>query len=342
MWESTDMRRVVVATHPSAMRHDTGPRHPERPERIEAAVRGLQVSGVDHIDIESPKALRAELALVHDSSYIEMIESFCRLGGGALDMDTVVSRDSWEAALTAAGGVAAAARYLESSEDTFGFSVTRPPGHHALRDRAMGFCLFNNIAITAALLRSQGDNVAIVDWDAHHGNGTQSMLLDDPGTLYISLHQSDFYPYEGHVTDIDEGSAKGTTVNIPVPAGTAGDVYRKAWEELVLPVIDQFAPDWVLVSAGYDAHVDDPIGGLRLVAADFGWMASRLAEVHPPNRLVLALEGGYDLTALTLSIAATVQGLAGFDVQDAPLQSPVRAADVLEPARLAISRYWRV
>ncbi len=336
------MTKVVVATHPSSMRHDTTRWHPERPERVEAVVRGLRDSGLEIIDIEAPQALRGELALVHDPSYIEMVETFCRLGGGALDMDTVVSRESWKAALTAAGGVTAAARYLESSDDVFGFAVTRPPGHHGMRDRAMGFCLFNNVAITAAILRSQASRVAILDWDVHHGNGTQSIVSDDPGVLYVSLHQDRFYPFEGHIDDIDKGNAKGTTVNIPLPAGTAGDVYRRAWAELVLPVIDQFSPDWLLISAGYDSHVDDPIGGLRLVAADYGWMSARLAEVHDLNRLVVALEGGYDLDALAESTSETVRGLAGIETDGAPLESVTEAAGALEPARTAISRYWRV
>ena len=336
------MRKVVVATHPSAMRHDTGRWHPERPERVEAVVRGLRESGLDLFDIISPKAPRSLLALVHDPVYIEMVENLSRLGGGALDRDTVVSKESWGAALTAAGGMAAVVSHLESSEEAFGFAVTRPPGHHASADRAMGFCLLNHVSITAALLRSKGERVAILDWDVHHGNGTQSIVLNDPGVLYVSLHQSDFYPFGGHVDDIHEGSAKGTTVNIPLPAGTAGDVYRQAWVELVLPVVDQFSPDWVLVSAGYDSHVDDPIGKLRLVAADYGWISARLARVHDPNRLVVALEGGYHLGALARSTSATVRGLAGIEVEGAPLESVPEAAAALEVARAGIARHWAV
>jgi len=334
---------VLVATHASSLKHDTGERHPERPERVQAVHRGVLGSGLDITEIEAPRIERSELAVAHDASYIEMIETYCSLGGGALDMDTVASPDTWEAALTAAGAVRVLTEELRDRSNATGFAITRPPGHHALRDRAMGFCIFNNVAVTAALLRSRGDRVAILDWDVHHGNGTQSLLGDDPGTLYISVHQDHFYPFEGQVLDIDAGEAKGTNVNIPLPAWTAGDVYRKAWGELVIPVLSQFQPDWVLISAGYDAHVDDPLADMSLVADDYGWMASEVAAVHPPNRTVLALEGGYDLEALHQSTASTLMGLAGIssDFEAAPSSSPpTSAAAAVDEAAKAIARHW--
>ena len=254
---------VLVATHESSLQHDTGERHSERQERVVAIRNGVLASGLDVTEIEAPPIERSELGLAHDASYIEMIETYCSLGGGALDMDTVASRASWEAALTAAGGVRVLVEELAERSGCTGFAVTRPPGHHAFRDRATGFCIFNNVAITASLLRSQGERVAILDWDVHHGNGTQSILGDDPGTLYVSLHQDHFYPFEGQVLDIDAGEAKGTNVNIPLPVGTAGDIYRRAWGELVIPVVSQFEPDWVFLSSGYDAHADDPLAGMN-------------------------------------------------------------------------------
>lgn len=271
-----------------------------------------------------------------------MIETFCSLGGGALDMDTVVSEQSWEAALHAAGGVKALLGELKSHDNAVGFAISRPPGHHAMRDRAMGFCVFNNVAIAAFLLRSEGERVAILDWDVHHGNGTESMVAADPEILYVSIHQSPFYPFEGSVTAVDE-EAKGTTINIPLPAGTAGDAYRKAWRQIVIPVVQQYGPDWVLVSAGYDAHVDDPLAELRLDSADYGWIAARISEVHPPNRTLLSLEGGYDLDALTNSTAATLRGLAG----EATDQTPTRRSPDVTFARLdeagsAVRRHWEV
>ena len=271
-----------------------------------------------------------------------MIEKFCQLGGGALDMDTIAGETSWEAALTAAGGVRAVADELRGLSDATGFAVSRPPGHHAMADRAMGFCLFNNVAITASYLRSRGERVAILDWDVHHGNGTQSMLARDPGTLYASIHQDHFYPFEGQIEDIEQ-EAKGTVVNIPLPSGTAGDVYRRAWEELVLAVLGQFEPDWVLVSAGFDAHASDELAGLRLQSGDYGWMAARLASVHPVNRIVVALEGGYDLKALEQSARAVLVGLseAAWD-DDSELHSPDSAVMALHRAAEGVARHWQV
>lgn len=333
--------RVVVATHPAASRHDTGRLHPERMQRIGAVLRGIEESGLQRVDVEAAPAGRSDLALVHDPDYIERIESFCLQGGGHLDLDTVVTPDSWMAALTAVGSVQAAVDAVARREDATGFAVIRPPGHHALPDRAMGFCLFNNVAVAASRLRAEGRRVAIVDWDVHHGNGTQTMVGRDPGILYISLHQSRFYPFEGRLDDIDL-DAKGTVVNIPLRAGTAGDVYRRAWAELAMPVLAQFDPDWVLVSAGYDAHVSDPLAELRLIEADYGWMAHRLASVHPPHRTVFALEGGYDLDALRSSVAATLRGLAGVGEISPPLGSEIGSQSDLEQAREAVARHWSV
>jgi len=335
--------QLVVASHRSGLLHDTGPHHPERPERVVAVMRGLRGTGLAIEEITSPRIERSELALVHDPSYIEMIARFCERGGGALDTDTVASKESWEAALTAAGGVRALAEELADRSESVGFALARPPGHHAMRARAMGFCLFNNVAVTAAYLRSRGERVAIIDWDVHHGNGTQDMLGDDPGTLYVSIHQDHFYPLTGHVGDIDAGDAKGTIVNIPLPAGTAGDIYRRAWTELVLPVVAEFEPDWVLVSGGFDAHFCDHLASFRLESTDFGWMAGRLSSVAPPSRTIVVLEGGYDLNALEESAAATVLGLSGVSVEPgSSFESPPHASTALAAAEGAIARHWRL
>lgn len=340
--ESKDME-VVVASHPSALLHDTGPRHPERGERVKAVAGGVYESGLTVHEVTSPPIERSELALVHDPSYIEMIEGFCLQGGGALDMDTFVVPASWEAALTAAGGVRCLVEELRERSDAAAFAISRPPGHHALTARAMGFCLFNNVAVTAAYLRSRGERVAILDWDVHHGNGTQYMLGDDPGTLYVSIHQDHFYPFAGHVDDIDRGDAKGSVVNVPLPAGTAGDVYLRAWEELALPVVEQFQPDWVMISAGFDGHASDYLASFFLESSDYGWMAERLSRIHPSNRTVVALEGGYDLTALRESTAAVLRGLSGTEFSPGRThRSPEDSTRSLTHAAAAVRRHWSI
>jgi acetoin utilization deacetylase AcuC-like enzyme len=193
--------RVLVANHASALEHNTGLGHPERPDRARAVLSGIRSSGLEVVELEAPEIKRSELALVHDASYIEMIENVCASGGGALDVDTVVSSSSWEAAIRAAGGVRKLVEELTTTTDATGFAMTRPPGHHALRDRAMGFCVFNNVAVAAALLRSQGERVAILDWDVHHGNGTQVLTGPDPGVLYVSVHEAPFYPFTGELSE---------------------------------------------------------------------------------------------------------------------------------------------
>jgi acetoin utilization deacetylase AcuC-like enzyme len=347
MWRRVDtcervrLMEVVVASHPSALEHDTGARHPERPDRVLAVQRGIDDSGLRRIDIESPAISRSDLALVHDPEYVEVIEVFCSVGGGALDRDTIASNRTWTAAITAAGGVKAAVDALDDLENATAFVAARPPGHHALSNHAMGFCLFNNVAITAAVLRRRGLKVAILDWDVHHGNGTQAMVGEEPHILYVSTHQSPFYPYEGEVSDIDS-PAVGTTVNIPLPAGTAGDVVRRAWGEIVIPVVTKFDPDWILVSAGYDGHVADSLADFRLLAGDYGWIAEELSHVHPPNRIVTVLEGGYDLDALRDSTKETLAGYAGAKISEEALHSPPESGPALELARSAIARHWDI
>lgn len=294
-------------------------------------LRGIDRSGLPTIEVEAPQIDRNELTLIHDPAYVDRIEAFCNAGGGALDMDTFASPDSWTAALTAAGAVRVLTDEMESLSNVVGFAVCRPPGHHATRDRAMGFCLFNNVAVAAAVLRERGLRVAILDWDVHHGNGTQDVLIDDPGSLYVSIHQDRFYPHEGRLEDIERG-AVGTCVNVPLPAGTGGDVYRRAWDEIVLPAVRRFEPDWVLVSAGFDAHALDFLAEMNLEASDYGWMAARLAGTHPRERTIYALEGGYDLEALETSVSATLLGASG-EAGDGPThRSPAASLAALDKA----------
>lgn len=329
--------QVVVATHDSTQRHDTGSWHPERSQRVEAVLAGIGDSNLDPVRLEAPMVERTDLLRVHDSNLIEAIESMSVRGGGMIDPDTFVSSGSWEAALRSAGAVFGLVDAL--SEDQFGFAVTRPPGHHATRDQAMGFCLFNNVAVTAQHLRDRGDRVAILDWDVHHGNGTQEILGADPGVLYVSVHQSNFYPHEGYPADI-RLPASGTNLNLAVPQGTGGDVFRVAWGEVLLPTVSKFGPDWILVSCGFDAHRDDPIGELNLTESDFGWVASRLGEAIGPSRLIFALEGGYHLEALRASSKAVVDGVAGQQHWEDPQVSASSSWEALEAFQDLISEYW--
>ena len=333
---------LIVAGHESSLAHDTGPMHPERPERVLAVRSGLDGSGLDISEIMSPEANRTLLHLVHDSSYVEAIERLCAAGGGVIDMDTRVSAASWEAALTAAGGVVALIEE-QSSRGVPGFAVTRPPGHHATRNRAMGFCIFNNVAIGAALLSSRGERVAIVDWDVHHGNGTQDIVADDADILYISIHQDRFYPHEGKLGDIHGGEAPGTVVNVPLPPGTRSHMYRTAFSLVAVPVLQQFEPDWVLVSCGFDAHFRDPLADLELSSEDYGWMASKLRSVVDPSRVLVALEGGYDLEALASSTAATVSGLVGArEFDEVASDAGMMGLGAVRAAIDTASPYWKL
>jgi len=303
--------RVGLVTHPSSLEHRGPASHPERPDRIAAAVAGVHQSGLVTVELTATSVSRNDLVRVHDESFVDAIESFCAAGGGAIDLDTFAVEASWQAALNAAGSGATAVRALEGGDIDVAFVAMRPPGHHAERARAMGFCLFNNVAVAAAALADKGQRIAIVDWDVHHGNGTQEIFAADRDVLYVSIHQDPFYPGTGSVDEIGEGEGIGATINIPMTEGAGGTDYAEAMARVVVPVVEQFAPDWMLVSAGYDAHTADPLAGIRLEDGDYSAMSSGLAPLVPGARTVFFLEGGYDLAAVRDSIAATLDGHAG-------------------------------
>jgi acetoin utilization deacetylase AcuC-like enzyme len=304
---------VLFVTHPAYLEHRTGQGHPERPQRLEAVRAGAAHAGLgdELVALEPRPASVEDIERVHSPEYVTALERFCRAGGGRLDADTVAGPPSWEAALLAAGAGLDAAARLQAGEAEAAFCAVRPPGHHALETRAMGFCLFNNIAVTAAALAATGDRLFVVDIDAHHGNGTQEMFYADPRVVYVSFHQSPLYPGTGSVLETGEGVAAGTTVNVPLPPGATGDIYRQAINDLVVPLALERPPDWLLISAGFDAHRDDPLTEMGLSAGDYGDITLDLLELVPAGRRILFLEGGYDLNALQACTTTTLAALVG-------------------------------
>jgi acetoin utilization deacetylase AcuC-like enzyme len=299
------------------MTHDTGD-HVENRERLHGILELLKAKGYDRkAGMLAPRAASLEeLARVHQPSYIKTIESTAREGGAWLDADTYISQGSYQAAVYAAGGVLTALETVLAGEADTAFALVRPPGHHAMPDRAMGFCLFNNMAVGASHLLNQTglSRVAIVDFDVHHGNGTQVMFDADRRVLYCSVHQSPLYPGTGHLEDTGAGEGRGTKVNIPLPPGSGDADYRVAFEQVVVPALQRFAPEFIMVSAGYDAHREDGLASMGLSVSGYAWMTdalNRTARECCGGRLVLTLEGGYNLTALSYSVMATLKVLLG-------------------------------
>ncbi len=293
--------------------HTTPDWHPERPGRLAASLSGISEAGLlDAVEFREPRlATVEELELVHEPAYVAQLQRFCERGGGDLDPDTFAAPGSWTTALRASGAVLDAVDALRDGTCDVAFAAGRPPGHHAVADRAMGFCLVNNVAVAAAKLAAEGVRVAIVDWDVHHGNGTQDIFYDDPNVLYVSTHESPLYPGSGRADETGGPEAPMSNLNLPFPAGTRGDVYRRAFDEVIAPVVTNFAPDWLFISAGFDAHRNDPLAGLELTSADYADLAIRLQQLAPARRLVVVLEGGYDFQALSLSTGSTLSALVG-------------------------------
>ena len=290
--------------------------HPERPARLEAAREGVGLAAIARgVPTLPPRDASAdEIALVHTSEYVATLS---RIDGksGHLDADTFYSPRSFAAARRATGAAMALSDALLDGHADFGFGLMRPPGHHARPAQSMGFCLINHVAVAAQHALGRGARrVAILDWDVHHGNGTEEIFESDAEVLYISLHQSPQYPGTGAVTDVGLGAGKGFTVNVPLAAGADNVVYAAAFERVVLPIIEQFAPDLTLVSAGYDAHANDPLGGMQLDGAGYAWMTQRLVDTvrrGPSHRVAFLLEGGYDLGGLRESVSRTLGALEG-------------------------------
>lgn len=304
---------VLLGVHEASLGHCAGRDHPESPDRLRAAVRGARAAGLgEELVTFVPRAAHVEeIERVHASSYRAKLEEVCLVGGGQLDPDTGVVPASYEAAVFAAGAGLDAVARLRSHQASAAFLALRPPGHHALSERAMGFCLFNNVAITAAGLINEGERVLIIDIDAHHGNGTQSAFYSHPDVLYVSMHQYPFYPGTGALVEVGSEEGTGLTINLPFPSGTTGDAYQMSFDEVICPAAEVFSPTWLLVSAGFDGHREDPLTDLGLTSGDFAAMTQRLMDLSLPGRRVFFLEGGYNLDALERSVKATVSTLGG-------------------------------
>jgi acetoin utilization deacetylase AcuC-like enzyme len=322
---------VLLLTDPRFGDHDTGRGHPERPARLDAVLAGIHAAGVDEalISVEPVPASMADLERVHPASYLSALEQFCVAGGGHIDADTSASSGSWDAARLAAGAGLEAIRRLDAGEADAAFCAVRPPGHHATPAGAMGFCLLNNVAIAAAALAERGERVLIVDWDAHHGNGTQDAFYDDDRVVYMSMHEWPLYPGTGRLEERGAGAGEGATVNLPFPAGTTGEQYLAAVDEVVAPLAERVQPTWLLVSAGFDAHRADPLTGLGLSAGDFADLTDRITVLVPAGRRLLFLEGGYDLEALARSAGACISGLAGVSHRPEPATNGGPGRDVV-------------
>ena len=336
---------VLFVTHPAYLCHETGVGHPERPQRLQAVEAGVaRVPGLDgELERLAPRpATKHEVERVHTPAYVEALERFCHSGGGHLDADTSAVPASWEAALLAAGAGLSAADELRARAGTASaaFCAVRPPGHHALTTRAMGFCLFNNVAVTAAALAEADQRVLVVDIDAHHGNGTQEIFYDDPRVVYVSFHQHPLYPGTGSLLETGEGDGRGATVNIPVPPHATGDVYRRGIDEVIGPMVAELAPDWLLISAGFDAHRADPLTDLGLTAGDYADVTAELLDLAVPGRRLVFLEGGYDLEALTACSAATLGAMVGERLHAEAPTDGGPGTEVVAAAAVAHRRAW--
>jgi acetoin utilization deacetylase AcuC-like enzyme len=309
--------------------------HPERPARAEAIRDALIAAGIAARGTQvTPRAASdEELARVHGAGYLTDLERTVPGRSGWLDPDTYFSPGTWDAALAAAGSTTELATRVLAGELSQGLAVVRPPGHHATRDRAMGFCLLNNVAVAAAAVRSAGAaRVAIVDWDVHHGNGTQDIFWNDPSVLYLSVHQFPYYPGTGAPTEVGGERARGATINVGLPGGARDAEYAAVFDHVFLPAIARFQPDLLLISAGFDAFEHDPLASMRVTHPGFAAMARRLrraAEQHARGRLVGVLEGGYDLDGLAGGMASVFAALTG------PVPEPEPLAPLPAPGQLA-------
>ncbi len=351
--------KVAVLYTDAFLEHQPGPGHPECPERLQVMLRELQKSGLLASGacelVEPREATPEELAMVHEPGYVAWVKRFCELGGGVMDLgDTVASPGSYRAAVLAAGAAIQAVDLVMEGRYDAAWALVRPPGHHAGRDYARGFCIFNNVALAAKrLLELHGlERVAIVDIDAHHGNGTQELFYETDRVLYASLHQDPTgFPGTGFEEEVGSGEGRGFTVNVPLPFLTGDDLYLRALEDIVLPIVRQYRPQFLLLSVGFDVHYADPVArlGLSMIgqARAFSLLAS-LAQAACGGRLVAVLEGGYSLRHIGKMFVADLALLTGreYELVDEPTGTPGRVREkaerTLRTARLIQSEFWEL
>jgi acetoin utilization deacetylase AcuC-like enzyme len=331
------MAAPVLFHHPSSLQHDPGP-HPEQPARIVAIEEALEARGWLGFERRlSPQASRAQLEAVHPARLINGVHELCVSGGGAIDADTIVSPGSWEAGLHSAGGAVAVVDALLGSADDaprLAVSVHRPPGHHAEINRSMGFCLFNNVAVAARHARDAYgvERVFILDFDVHHGNGTQDVFLATDEVLFVSIHQWPLYPGTGAAEETGTGAGAGYTINLPVPPGSGDAVFGSLVEHVVVPLARTYAPGLILVSAGFDAHADDPLAGCEVTDAGYATMGASVRALADglDTPIGVVLEGGYDLGALSRGLVALL-GVLG---ADGPVSAPALPVHALSEGAL--------
>ncbi len=339
------MTRTGVVVDRAYLKHEPGEFHPERPERVGVLLNLAEQLDKQKFQLLAPTAAnRSEIESCHSSEYVALVESTSKTNQYALDGDTITCRDSFGVGLLAVGGLLRLLDGVAAAEIANGFALVRPPGHHALKNRAMGFCLFNTIAIGARYLKRVhgAKRILIMDWDVHHGNGTQEAFYDDPSVLFISTHQFPFYPGTGAMDEIGVNEGEGCTINVPLPAGCGDAEYLRVFEEIVVPAADKFEPEWILVSAGFDSHRRDPLGGMNVTEEGFGAMAEillRLAERHADGKIAFLLEGGYDLAALHNSVAAVLNAMQQRALNDFPPAKGERIQPLIRRIRQIHEKY---
>ncbi len=339
-------RDVVLLYDEMMLAHDTGEHHPERADRLRSIHKAITGADFDFVEWQTPSpATRADIERVHNSDHVDRVDEL-RSQEGLLDADTPVSPATVEAAYLAAGAAIDAIDIVHENPDVHPFALVRPPGHHAERDRSMGFCIFNNIAVAAAYAADELDykRILVIDWDVHHGNGTHYSFYDRRDILVFNTHRYPFYPGTGQAQETGVGNGAGYTVNVPLPPGLGDGDHKHAFETVLEPIANAYKPDMVLVSAGFDSHRLDPLGGMEVTAEGFGalcTMVRDIADTHAGGRLALFLEGGYSLQGLSSSVLKCVDVLGGasYEIDDDPSENGYAA---IMRARRQLRMYWNV